>query len=176
MPAADKMLIVDGHAYAYRSFHAIRQLSSPSGAPTNAIYGFIKALGKMRAQLVPTHAAVVWDGGLHAQRIEAHPDYKAQRPPMPAGVQAKSGVAPEQIVDWLSLIGDAVDNIPGVPGIGPKTAAELLNQFGSAEALYARLGEVKSDRHRASLQAASAAVRRNQLLIRLRDDSPDVSL
>ena len=47
MPAANRMLIVDGHAYAYRSFHAIRQLSSPSGAPTNAIYGFIQALGRM---------------------------------------------------------------------------------------------------------------------------------
>ena len=254
MPAANKLLIVDGHAYAYRSFYAIRQLSSPSGAPTNAIYGFIKALGKMRAQLAATHAAVVWDGGLHAQRMEAHPEYKAQRPPMPAGleqqidgvvsylqavgvasfcrdgveaddwialmarrfagrmpvviassdkdfmqlvspqvgllnpndrseriwtaaeVRAKSGVEPEQIVDWLSLVGDSVDNIPGVPGVGPKTATELLNQFGTAEALYARLGEVKSERHRASLQAAAVAVRRNQGLIRLRDDSPDVAL
>src|SRR3989441_6605960 len=81
---SSRLLLVDGHAYAYRAFHAIRQLSSPSGAPTNAIYGFIKALGKMQAQLAPTHAAVVWDGGLHAQRMEAHPDYKAQRPPMPA--------------------------------------------------------------------------------------------
>lgn len=254
MPAHNRMLIVDGHAYAYRSFHAIRHLNSPSGAPTNAIYGFIKTIEKMRTQLAPTHAAVVWDGGLHAQRMEAHPEYKAQRPPMPAGlekqidgivyylqaagvaslcrdgveaddwialiarrfagempvviassdkdfmqlvsprigllnpndkseriwtaadVRAKSGVAPEQIVDWLSLLGDSVDNIPGVPGVGPKTAADLLNQFGSIEALYARLSEVKSERHRASLQAASAAVRRNQELIRLRDDSPEVSL
>jgi len=69
-----------------------------------------------------------------------------------------------------------VDNIPGVPGVGPKTATELLNQFGSVEALYARLGEVKSERLRASLQAEGPAVRRNQELIRLRDDSPDVPL
>ena len=254
MPTANRLLIVDGHAYAYRSFHAIRHLNSPSGAPTNAIYGFIKTLGKMRDQLAPTHVAVIWDGGLHAQRMEAHPDYKAQRPPMPenlekqidgvvqyleaagmasfcregveaddwiarmaprfasvmpvviassdkdfmqlvspqvgllnpndksekiwtaADVRAKSGVAPEQIVDWLSLIGDSVDNIPGVPGVGPKTATELLNQFGSVEALYARLGELKSERLRASLQAEGPAVRRNQELIRLRDDSPDVPL
>jgi DNA polymerase-1 len=91
-------------------------------------------------------------------------------------VRAKSGVSPEQIVDWLSLIGDAVDNFPGVPGVGPKTATELLNQFGTVDALYSRLGEVKSERRRAALQLAEADVRRNQQLIRLRDDVPAVEL
>ena len=245
---AQRLLIVDGHAYAYRSFHAIRELSSPSGAPTNAIYGFLKAIGKMQAQLSPSHVVVVWDGGLAAERIAAHPSYKAQRPPMPdsldqqidgimgwlqaAGlaslcrdgveaddwigtialraapelpvviasadkdfmqlvtprigllnpndksekiwteldVVAKTGVKPQQIADWLSLIGDSVDNIPGVPGVGPKTATDLITQFGSVEQLYARLSEVKSDRIRASLEAAAAAVRRNQQLIRLKDE------
>jgi DNA polymerase-1 len=84
----------------------------------------------------------------------------------------KTGVAPEQIVDWLSLIGDAVDNIPGVTGVGTKTATALLNQFGSVTALYERLGEVASAKLRASLASAEAAVRRNQELIRLRDDLP----
>lgn len=248
------MLIVDGHAYAYRSFHAIRSLNAPSGAPTNAIFGFIKALDKMRAQLVPSHVAVVWDGGLHAERMEQHPGYKAQRPPMPdslagqidgivdylgaaglaslcadgveaddwiavlarnhsAGVpvviasadkdfmqlvtprvgllnpndksekvwtavdvRAKTGVAPEQIADWLSLIGDSVDNIPGVPGVGPKTATDLIAQFGSVDALYGRLAEVKSERVRGALAAAESDVRRNQRLIRLRDDPPATAL
>ena len=245
---APKLLIVDGHAYAYRSFHAIRELSSPSGAPTNAIYGFLKAIGKMQAQVSPTHLVVVWDGGLAAERLAAHPEYKAQRPPMPdsldqqidgimgwlraAGlaslcrdgveaddwigtlalraapempvviasadkdfmqlvtprigllnpndksekiwtaedVVAKTGVKPEHIADWLSLIGDSVDNIPGVPGVGPKTATDLITQFGSVDQLYARLPEVKSDRIRASLEGAAAAVRRNQQLIRLKDE------
>ena len=49
------LLIVDGHAYAYRAFYAIRSLSSPAGQPTNAIYGFIKMLAKMRATVKPTH-------------------------------------------------------------------------------------------------------------------------
>jgi len=62
----DRLLIVDGHAYAYRAFHAIRGLRSPAGAPTNAIYGFVKMLAKMRATIVPTHLMVVWDGGLSA--------------------------------------------------------------------------------------------------------------
>lgn len=243
------LLIVDGHAYAYRAFHAIRSLNAPDGSATNAIYGFIKMLAKLRVRLAPTHLAVIWDGGLAAGRVAAHPGYKAQRPPMPdslarqldgiveylraagiaswchdgveaddwiavaarrasgtgarvviasadkdfmqlvapavglvnpndqmeriwtdADVVAKTGVRPEQIVDWLSLVGDSVDNIPGVPGVGPKTAAELLRQFGTLEALYARLAEVKSERVRQSLAGAWEAARRNQELIRLRDD------
>ncbi len=79
---------------------------------------------------------------------------------------------PSQIVDWLSLTGDSVDNIPGVPGVGPKTAAELLKQFGSVAQLYARLDEVKSEKLRAALRSAAGAVRRNRELVRLRDDLP----
>ena len=79
-----RLLIVDGHAYAYRAFHAIRELRAPTGQPTNAIYGFIKMLAKMRATLAPTHLIVVWDGGLCAERMAALPEYKAHRPEMPA--------------------------------------------------------------------------------------------
>ena len=87
-------------------------------------------------------------------------------------VRAKTGVGPSQIVDWLSLMGDAVDNIPGVPGVGPKTAAELLNQFGSIAVLYERLNEIRSEKLRAALCGAAEAVRRNGELVRLRDDLP----
>ena len=91
-------------------------------------------------------------------------------------VQAKAGVEPGQIVDWLSLIGDSVDNIPGVPGVGPKTATDLLRQFGSVDAIYSRLAEVKSERTRASLAASEEVVRRNRGLIRLREEQPPVPL
>lgn len=60
----------------------------------------------------------------------------------PAGVRAKFGVDPSQIADFLGLAGDSVDNIPGVPGVGPKTAAALLQAFGSLEGIYQRLAEV----------------------------------
>jgi DNA polymerase-1 len=68
-----------------------------------------------------------------------------------AGVEAKFGVRPEQIVDFLALAGDAVDNIPGVRGIGPKTAAQLLRRYGTLEEIYAnvpamRASHAKSDR------------------------------
>ena len=59
------------------------------------------------------------------------------------GVIAKHGVAPEQIVDYLALMGDSVDNIPGVPKVGPKTAAKWLGQFGTLEEVIARADEVK---------------------------------
>ena len=58
------------------------------------------------------------------------------------GVKEKFGVWPEQIIDYLALVGDSSDNIPGVAGIGPKTAAPLLAHFGTLEALYKRLKEV----------------------------------
>jgi DNA polymerase I len=246
-----RFLIVDGHAYAYRAFYAIRHLNSPSGKATNAIYGFIKMLAKMQAQLQPTHLMIVWDGGLAEERMALLPEYKAQRAEMPSGleqqldeiisylsaasitswcetgveaddfiatvskkivaagvpvviasadkdfmqlvsplvsllnpndkseilwtdanVREKSGVEPTQIVDWLSLIGDAVDNIPGVVGVGPKTATDLLKQFGSLQEIYKRLDEIKSDRLRSNLAAASEIVQRNQKLITLRDDLP----
>jgi DNA polymerase I len=244
-----RLLLVDGHAYAYRAFHAIRSLNAPDGAPTNAIYGFVKMLLKLHAALAPSHVLVAWDGGLAAERLAALPEYKAQRPATPddlarqlpqlgewldaqgwaqleragteaddwigtyarlaeaagwgvviassdkdflqlvnarvalfnpndkteklwapADVEAKTGVPPAQIADWLALVGDSVDNIPGVPGVGPKTAAELLKRFGSVEALYARLAEVKSDNQRAALHGAADAVRRNQFMVRLRCD------
>ena len=60
------------------------------------------------------------------------------------GVKQKFEVWPEQIIDYLALVGDSSDNIPGVPGIGPKTAAPLLAHFGTLEALYKRLPEVAS--------------------------------
>ncbi len=92
-------------------------------------------------------------------------------------VRAKTGVEPTQIVDWLSLIGDAVDNIPGVPGVGAKTATDLLRRFNSMEGLYQRLQEVRQDRLRVNLQASQEVVRRNQKLVRLKFEVPcDVSL
>ncbi|MET0330619.1 MAG: 5'-3' exonuclease H3TH domain-containing protein [Dyella sp.] len=74
----------------------------------------------------------------------------------PAGVHEKLGVHPHQVADYLALCGDAVDNIPGVPGIGAKTAAALLSHFGSLDALLERLDEVAFLRLRG---AASCAAR-----------------
>jgi DNA polymerase I len=60
-----------------------------------------------------------------------------------AAVEAKFGVKPSQMTDYLGLCGDAVDNIPGVRGIGPKSAAQLLQKYGSIEGVYANLADIK---------------------------------
>ena len=71
------------------------------------------------------------------------------------GVKARYGVHAHQVADYLGLTGDAIDNIPGVPGIGPKTAATLLGHFGSLDNLYERLDEVPYLRLRGSAQHAA---------------------
>ncbi len=71
-----------------------------------------------------------------------------------AGVEAKFGVPPERIADWLALVGDSSDNIPGVPGVGPKTAAKWLQQYGSLDAIVANADAIKGkvgEKLRASL-------------------------
>ncbi len=106
----NRLLIVDGHAYAYRAFYAIRELRSPSGQPTNAIYGFVKMLAKMRAAIKPTHLIVVWDGGLSAARVAELPEYKAQRPEMPDDL----GPQLDGIVGYLKAAGIASFRRDGV--------------------------------------------------------------
>ena len=244
-----RLLLVDGHAYAYRAFFAIRKLVSPDGKPVNSIYGFIKMLDALIAAVDPACLCVVWDGGLDEGRTTLHPDYKAGRPAMPEdlriqldqicaylrakgirsicqeGVEAddliasiattglaegffvviasadkdfmqlvsdrlilynasdkrdpwlgpveviaKTGVRSGQISEWLSLIGDAVDNIEGVPGVGPKTASELLGNYGSVQGIYDNLASVGSNRIRTALEASRASVDRNLKLIRLETD------
>lgn len=245
-------LLVDGHAHAYRAFHAIRSLSSPDGEPTNAIFGFVKAMQRLAATCSPSHAAVVWDGGLARERLAVLPGYKANRPPMPRDLEcqfdglaawvrangwrslcaegveaddwigglarmgeaagasvvistsdkdfmqlvgerirllnpadrggellgpeqvvAKTGVQPHQIVDWLSLIGDSVDNIAGVPGVGPKTATALLGRFGSCAGIYEHLDQVTPPRVRDALAGARETLARNRRLIALREDAAE---
>jgi DNA polymerase-1 len=69
----------------------------------------------------------------------------------PAEVCEKFGVLPEKVVDVQALIGDSTDNVPGVPGIGVKTAAQLITEYGDLETLLARAGEIKQDKRRQTL-------------------------
>ena len=214
------LYLVDGSSYIYRAYYAIRHLSSPSGHPTNAIYGFIQMLLKLLKDHDPKHVAVVFDAGRTTFRTEMYPDYKANRMAMPddlrvqmgpirevvrafniptlelAGFEAddiigdlagrfaaeggrvivvtgdkdlmqivtgsvtlldtmkdkqsgipevleRFGVGPELVPDILGLAGDSSDNIPGVPGIGEKTAIKLIQEYGSLDQLLERADEVK---------------------------------
>ena len=87
-----------------------------------------------------------------------------------AAVEARYGVKPEQMVDFLSLTGDSVDNIPGVSGIGEKTAAELLRRYGSVDKLLASVQEVPKPKLREALLAAKDRLRLNRALVELRTD------
>ncbi len=82
-------------------------------------------------------------------------------------LREKLGIGPEQYAAFKSLTGDASDNIPGVPKVGPKTAAMLMNQFGTLEALLARTEEIRKPSIRASVQAHRERIRKNLALIRL---------
>ncbi|HLP02767.1 MAG TPA: 5'-3' exonuclease H3TH domain-containing protein [Opitutaceae bacterium] len=84
-----------------------------------------------------------------------------------AGVREKFGVPPAQIADYLALVGDTSDNIPGVDGVGPKTAAKWLEEFGSLEGVIAHAAELKPERFRAAVGANGDNLRRNLRLTTL---------
>jgi len=253
-----RLLLVDGHYYAYRSFFAIRDLTNSRGEPTNAVFGFVKALRKMLAEVKPDAAAVIWDAGLPERRMLLLPSYKQQRDETPENlarqfpvieeavkalgvhnvrlggheaddliasyaaaarggdtevviatndkdiyalvgqgvqiystnktdlkdakdgftllgpveVEEKWGVPPGRIPDVLALTGDAVDNIPGVEGVGPKTAAKLVREHGPTALLAENPVLIKNEKLRAKVAAAAERVRDNLELVRLERDLP----
>jgi len=237
-----RLLLVDGHAAAYRFFHGIRPMTTSTGIPVQAVFGFIRLVQQLHRQLYPTYQAVAFDGGLPQSRLDLVPDYKAQRKPMPDelrlqlpiiqeyltaagvpwvqreaieaddviatlarafegqvyigtsdkdmyqlvcdrivifplsgkwvaldtdGIVKKTGVSPEQIPDWLALIGDTADNIRGVPGIGPKTATALLVQFGNLDRLFDNLDAVQREGLRKALREHADIVWRNREMVLL---------
>ncbi len=89
-----------------------------------------------------------------------------------AEVIEKWGVPPANLAEVLALMGDSVDNVPGVPGIGPKTAAELVQQFGTVEGVLANLDAIKRPKLRENLQAHAEAARLSRILVELKRDLP----
>ena len=86
----------------------------------------------------------------------------------------KWGVPPEKMVDLQALMGDSIDNIPGVPGIGQKTAAQLLDEYGDLDTLLARASEIKQVKRRETLIENAGKALMSRELVRLKDDVPDV--
>ena len=85
----------------------------------------------------------------------------------PEEVCLKTGVKPEQIVEWLAMVGDSSDNIPGVPGIGAKTSARLLREWGSLRAIFDNLEKIEPEKTRRALREHQPDALRNVLLITL---------
>ncbi|MBU0699480.1 MAG: DNA polymerase I, partial [Proteobacteria bacterium] len=222
------LFLIDGSAYIYRAYHAIRGLTNSKGFPTNAVFGFTRMLLKLIEDRAPEYVVMFFDAKGPTFRHEIYKDYKANRPPMPedlsvqiphikdvtagfnipviempgfeaddligtlgrmaekAGfsvvmvtgdkdfvqlvtdravvwdpmkdktidlqaVRKTYGVEPNQMIDVMGLSGDSTDNIPGVPGIGPKTALELIKKFGSMQHLYAQVDTIAKKKQHENL-------------------------
>ncbi|HEC28415.1 MAG TPA: DNA polymerase I [Gammaproteobacteria bacterium] len=227
MPRQKKkpLILVDGSSYLYRAYHAMPPLTNSNGEPTGTVYGVINMLRKLIQEYQPDEMVVIFDARGKTFRDDLYPEYKANRPPMPAdlsqqveplldivramglplmqvpgveaddvigtlarqaeakgqevvistgdkdmaqlvddkislintmtnasmdeqGVKDKFGVTPSQIIDYLALIGDTSDNVPGIPKVGPKTAARWLDEFknldviiDSADTFKGKIGE-----------------------------------
>jgi DNA polymerase-1 len=99
-------------------------------------------------------------------------DPMKQKPLGPAEVMEKFGVPPEKVVDVQALMGDSVDNVPGVPGIGPKGAAELIQSFGDLESVLAAAPSMKASKRRDNLIAHAESARISKRLVILSDQAP----
>ncbi len=94
------------------------------------------------------------------------------RPIGEAEVMERFGVGPDRVVEVQALMGDSVDNVPGVPGIGPKTAGALVAEFGNLEGVLAAAPAMKPSKRREMLIAHAEAARLSRTLVLLRDDAP----
>jgi len=99
-------------------------------------------------------------------------DPMTDRPIAEAEVREKFGVGPDKVVEVQALCGDSTDNVPGVPGIGVKTAAELINIYGDLESLLARANEIKQPKRREALIENAAKARLSKELVKLDDSVP----
>ncbi len=257
MPQADRdrtpsptLLLIDGHSLAFRAYHALPEMSTRSGEPTKAVYGFALMLLKALEEVHPDAVVLSFDVGktfrheqfaeYKAQRPEAPPDLEPQierirqlaavlgipvverpgyeaddvlaslarrareqgwevvilsgdsdvlqlvrpgvRVMLPGGrrysdavvydeerVRERYGLEPGQLVDFKALKGDPSDNIPGVRGVGEKTARTLLQQYGDLDGVYAHLEELKPAL-RKKLEAGREAAYQGRELVQLVDD------
>lgn len=211
--------MIDGSAYIYRAYHAVRGLSNSKGLPTNAVFGFTRMILKLIEDRSPEYIGIFFDSKGPTFRHKIYKEYKANRPPMPEDLSVQipyikevtkgfnlpviempgfeaddligtcanmaekngfsvimvtgdkdfmqlvteksiiwdpmkdktideksirevNGVEPSMMVDVMGLSGDTADNIPGVPGIGPKTALSLIKTFGSMKNLYEKVDTI----------------------------------
>jgi DNA polymerase-1 len=99
-------------------------------------------------------------------------DPMTDRPIAEAEVREKFGVGPDKVIEVQALCGDSTDNVPGVPGIGVKTAAELISTYGDLETLLARAHEIKQPKRRGALIENEAKARLSKELVKLDDSVP----
>ncbi|MCB9986398.1 MAG: DNA polymerase I [Rhodospirillales bacterium] len=150
-------------------------------------FGFVplEQEGYEADDLIAAYARAGREAGLHVVIVSSDKDLMQlvrdrvsmfdpikQKPLGAAEVLEKFGVAPEKVVDVQALCGDATDNVPGVRGIGVKTAAELINQFGTLETLLESLNQIKQPKRRETLIENAELARISKKLVRLDDAAP----
>ncbi|MBM3249343.1 MAG: DNA polymerase I [Candidatus Omnitrophica bacterium] len=241
-----ELYLIDATGFCYRAFFALPPLTTSSGQPTNAVFGFINILNKILKDRKPGYLAVCFDVSRDTFRAKRFAEYKIQRPPTPEGltsqfplvkeliraygialfekegfeaddviatlsekakkagfptvivssdkdilqvvddntqvfspykdegvlydarkVRERFGVEPERIADIIALMGDSADNIPGIPGIGEKTATSLIQEFGSLDNLLENLGQIKSEKVKKSIRENLKQLELNRELVRL---------
>ena len=244
-----KICLVDGSGYIFRAFYGLPPMTSPSGVPVNAVYGFTNMFLKLTNKIDCDYNLVLFDAKRQNFRNDFYPEYKATRKdtpedlipqfpiireavsalklnqlemegfeaddliatytskalnkgmevvivsadkdlmqlirpgvsfydPMkdkfftPEDVKEKFGVYPEKVPDVQALSGDSTDNVPGVPGIGPKTAAELVNTYGSLEGVLTHAEEIKQNKRRETLLANIENAKISLRLVTLKNDVP----
>jgi DNA polymerase-1 len=241
---SETLYVIDTFSLVFQVFHGIPTMTSPSGQPTNAAFGFTRDLLNILKSRQPTYLVCAMDLPGRGVRDDIYPEYKANRSEMPedlqpqipiiteiieafgipvvsqegweaddvlatlarraeaeqietcivtgdkdarqlvsplirlynvrkntyldeAGVLADWGVRPDQVVDFQALVGDAVDNVPGVPLIGPKKASALLNQFGNLEDVLAHADEAPGKKLRENLKTYADQARMSRQLVEL---------
>jgi DNA polymerase-1 len=241
------LYLVDLSGYVFRAYHAIAPLNSPTGEPTQAVFGTVNMLERLVRERKPKLLAVAMDSRTPTFRKELYPAYKAHRPPPPedlkvqmrrvselieafpihcfqsdgveaddliasvvrrcreqnikvvivsadkdlmqlvgddvvlwdtmrdrtfgvSEVEARFGVKVAQVRDVLALMGDSSDNIPGVPSVGPKTASELISEYGNIAGIYEHLEEIKRKKLRETLAENREQAELSQKLVSLKDD------
>lgn len=244
---AERLFIFDAHSLIYQVFHAIPEMTGPSGTPTNAVYGFVRDIEFVRRQKKPEYFVVAMDSSGPTFRHGMFDGYKATRSEMPddlrpqiavirrildayripvlaePGMEADDflatvaarcsdrkidcmlctadkdvrqcitdhvsiydlrknriidrdylikdwGVTPEQVIDYQAMVGDSVDTIPGIKGVGPKTASSLLQKFGSLEAIYEHMDEVPGAKCRENFYKGRELGKISRELVKLRTD------
>ncbi len=243
------LYLIDGSAYIYRAYHAIRSLTNSKGLPTNAVFGFTRMLIKLIEDRSPEYVVMFFDAKGPTFRHEIYQAYKANRPPMPedlsiqipyikeithgfnipviemqgfeaddligtfkcraekAGffvvmvtgdkdfvqlvtdnaviwdpmkektidintVRDDFGVEPYQMIDVMALSGDTSDNIPGVPGIGPKTALSLIKTFKTVERLYESVHTITKKKQHENLVLYKEQALLSKELVKINIDVP----
>src|SRR6266516_1225113 len=185
-PAAT-LYLVDGYALIYRAFFAMiaRPLTTRRGENTSAAWGITNFLLRLLEQRRPDYLTWVHDMG-ESFRHQTYAEYKATREKLTAELQqdfdrsverieqilAAFGVPAEGVVDYLALVGDTSDNIPGVRGVGDKTALELLKTFGDLDAILANADKIPGKRAREAVQQHADLARLSRDLVTIRRDVP----